>query len=317
MHAIRIESGPRSRTLQRTVGLLGLLLVTGGAYAQEAAGSAESQPVEPSRLSFSLTGDTEFGLSADLDDDGEVSTTRVGADFGVRYRLNDRVGLSLGLGAEYSFYDFDEYETVPGGGDPIDDAFLYDLVPTISFNANDHWTFIGGGIFRWAGEEDADLGDAFTAGALGAVHYRVSDQLTLGFGCIVATRLEDDTFVVPALVIDWKINDKWTLTNDAKPALVVKYQAMERLELSLGAWYTTRDYRLDDDNAIPEGAMEDTRIPVAFAASWRAMDHLTLTGRVGAFAYHKFEFNNADGDEVDDQDVDPSIFFGLEAKVTF
>lgn len=309
--------GLNSGSLLLGIALAGALLAANGANGQEAEPASAAEPNQDSRLTFSLTGRSEFGMSADFDDDGEVSTTRVGADFGIRYRVNDRVGLGLGFGAEYSFYDFDDYEAVAGGGEPIDDAFLYSLTPTMSVKAGERWTLIGGGIFRWAGEDDADLGDAFTAGGLAAANYRVNERLSLGFGFIVASRLEDDAIFIPALTIDWKITDKWTLTNDSKPGLALKYQAMERLELSVEAFYTTRDYRLNDDNAIPEGAMEDTRVPVAFAASWRALDRLTLTGKVGTFAYHKFEFRNDDGDEVDDVDADPSLFFGLEARVAF
>jgi hypothetical protein len=317
MHARLMLSRFRSSSALLGAALLSATLAADPALAQDAAEPNGAPAGAASRLSFSLTAKSEFGLSADLDDDGEVSTTRVGADFGVRYRLNDRVGLGLGLGAEYSFYDFDDYEAVLGGGEPIDDAFLYSLTPTISFKAGERWTLIGGGIFRWAGEEDADLGDAFTAGAIGAANYKVNDRLSLGFGFIVASRLEDDSIFIPALTIDWKINDRWTLTNESRPGLALQYQATERLELSVEAFYTTRDYRLNDDNAIPEGAMEDTRVPVAFAASWRALDRFTLTGKVGTYAYQKFEFRNEDGDEVDDVDADPSLFFGLEAKVEF
>ncbi len=325
MNARRIDSGLLVGILVALGGTAGSLLGTGSAWAQdtaapapESAARAEGATEEPPRLSFSLTGRSQIGLSADLDDaDGEVSTTRVGAEFGVRYRVNDRVGLGLGVGAEYSFYDFDDFETVTGGGEPIDDAFMYSLTPTISFAIDDRWTVIGGGIFRWAGEEDADLGDSFTAGGLGVVNYKVNDKLTLGFGFIVGSRLEKDSIFVPALSIDWKINDRWTLTNDGKPGLALVYRATDRLDLSVEASYETRDFRLNDDNAIPEGAMEDTGVPVAFAASWRALDRLTLTGRIGAYAYQRFEFRNADGDEVTDEDVDPSLFFGLEARVAF
>lgn len=286
-------------------------------HGQSDAGDPAKAEDGPAKLTFTLTGRTEFGMKADIDGGGDVSTTRAGADLGLRYRANDRVTLSMGLGAEYSFYEFDGYEAVVGGGEPIDDAFLYSLTPTVSVKANDRWTLIGGGIFRWAGESGADLGDAFTVGGLAAANYRVNDRLSLGFGFIIGTRLEDDEIFIPALTLDWKINDKWTLTNDGKPGLALKYQATERLELSVEGSYTTRDYRLDDDNAIPEGAMEDTRVPVFFAAEWRALDRLTLTGRIGTYAYHRFEFRNDDGDEVDDIDVDPSLFVGFEARVSF
>lgn len=326
MHARKADSPTTSGTWLPIFALVLSTLSASPSVAQDAtAASANgagadgaSAAGEPSRLTFSLAGRTDFGLKSDLDSsDGEVSTTRVGADFGVRYRASERVGLGLGVGAEYSFYDFDDFETVAGGGDPIDDAFLYNLTPTISFAIDDRWTVIGGGIFRWAGEEDADFGDSFTAGGLGVVNYKVNDRLTLGFGFIVGSRLEKDAIFVPALSIDWKINDRWTMTNDGKPGLAIVYKATDRLDLSVEASYETRDFRLNDDNAIPEGAMEDTCVPVVFAASWRALDRLTLTGRVGAYAYQRFEFRNDDGDEVTDEDADPSLFFGLEARVAF
>lgn len=304
------------RLLIRTgLPVLSLFISTGAAHAQDVPAPEEKKP---SPFSFSLEGRTEFGFDADLDEgDGSVSTTRVGADFGVRYRATERVGLGLKLGAEYSFYDFEDFETVVGMGEPIDDAYLYSLTPTISFHPNDRWTFIGGGIFRWAGEEDADMGDAFTAGGLAAANYKVNDRLTLGFGFIVASRLEDDTIFIPALSIDWKINDRWSLSNEEKPGLALRFEALDTLQLAIEAWYTTRDYRLNDDNAIPDGAMEDTRVPVAFSARWRPLDRLSVIGRVGAYAYHTFEFRNDDGDEVADTDVDPGIFLGLEARVAF
>lgn len=288
-----------------------------GAFAGAQAPS-DGAASEPSRLTFSLDARSEFGFEADIDDsEGSVSTTRVGADLGLRYRATDKIGLGLKFGAEYSFYDFDDFETVAGLGDPFDDGAMYSLTPTISFSPNDDWRFIGGAILRWSVEEGADLGDGFTGGGLFAANRRVNDRLTLGFGFIVGSRLEDDPIFIPALTIDWQINDRWSLSNEEKPGLAIRYKAMERLTLAAEAWYTTRDYRLDADNAIPGGAMEDTRVPVAFSARWRAMDNLTLIGRVGAFVYNEYEFRNDDGDEVTDADVDPSLFIGVEGRLTF
>ncbi len=279
----------------------------------------DTPPAEkPSPFSFSLEARTEFGFDADIDDsEGSVSTSRVGGDLGIRYRASDKIGLGLKFGAEYSFYDFDDFETVVGGDDPIDDAYLYSLTPTISFRPDDRWTLIGGGIFRWAGEEGADMGDAFTVGGLAAANYKFSDRLTLGFGFIVGTRLEDDTIFIPALSIDWRINDRWSLSNEERPGLALRFEATKSLQLAVEAWYTTRDYRLSDDNSIPDGAMEDTRVPLAFSARWKPMDRLTVIGRVGAFVYQEFEFQNDDGDEVTDADVDPGLFVGLEGRLAF
>lgn len=300
---------------------LGLVLMPAigqDAPATEAAGSNSGNDSSRSRLTFSLDARGEFGFEADIDDtQGSVSTTRIGSDLGLRYRATDRIGLGLKFGAEYSFYDFDDFETVAGLGDPFSDGSMYALTPTISFSPNDQWTFIGGALLRWSAEEGADLGDGFTGGGLFAVNRRVNDRLTLGFGFIVGTRLEDDTIFIPALSIDWKINDRWSLSNEEKPGLAIRYKAMENLTLAAEAWYTTRDFRLDDDNPIPSGAMEDTRVPASISARWRAMDNLMLIGRVGAYVYHEFEFRNAAGDEVTDADVDPSLFIGLEGRLTF
>lgn len=302
------------KTLMLSPIALALTLAAGApALAQEGTAAPKSSP-----FSFSIEARTELGFEADIDDsEGSVSTSRVGGDLGIRYRASDTVGLGLEFGAEYSFYDFDDFETVSGGGDPIDDAYLYSLTPTISFRPNDRWTFIGGGIFRWAGEEGADMGDAFTVGGLAAANYKFSDRLTLGFGFIVGTRLEDDTIFIPALSIDWKISDRWSLSNEERPGLALRFEATDKLQLAVEAWYTTRDYRLSDDNAIPDGAMEDTRVPLAFSARWKPMDRLTVIGRVGAFVYQEFEFQNDDGDEVADADVDPGLFVGLEGRLAF
>jgi long-subunit fatty acid transport protein len=295
------------------------------ARAAEPDAATQVEPVrlsEPSRLSFSLRGYGEHSFTSDLDEgegdeDGEVSVSRVGADFGVRYRATDKLSLSFDLGAEYSSYDFDNYTTVSGGGDPLEDVYLYQFSPRAAYKIDDRWSAFGGLILRWAGESDADFGDALTYGGLGGANYVVNDNLTLGFGVIVATRLEDDTFVIPILSIDWKINERWRLSNESRPGLALLYQASDTLTLILDANYTTRDYRLGDDNPIPEGAVEDTRVPVSFGARWRALDRLTLTGRVGFYAYSKFEFRNDDGDRVDSVDVDPGMFVAFEARVSF
>lgn len=294
----------------------------GAAAVDETGATTQRTPAsqgERSLLSFSLEGRGELGFDADLDEDGDgsVSVTRIGASFNARYRASERVGIGLGAGAEYSFYDFDGYETVAGGGDPIDDAFLYQVTPTLSYRASEQWTLIGGAILRWAGEEDADAGDSFTGGGLGVVNYHASDSLTIGFGFIVASRLEDDTVFIPALSIDWAINDRWRLSNEGRPGLTLSYKATDRLTLLLDGAYESRDFRLSDDNPIPGGAMKDTRVPIALGARWRALENLLLTGRVGVYAYQNYEFRNAASTEVDDIDVDPSMFVTLEAQVTF
>src|SRR6185503_2748585 len=104
----------------------------------------------------------------------------------------------------FSAYDFSRPE-------PWDDIHTFRATVLAHYAIDERWTVFGGPSIAVSGESDADVSDAVTfGGALGAT-YRFSESLVLGVGFTASTEIEDDARLRPLVIVNWQINDRWSL----------------------------------------------------------------------------------------------------------
>jgi hypothetical protein len=72
---------------------------------------------------------------------------------------------------------------------------------------NDDWTMYAFPTIRSVTEDGADFGDGISGGALLGASRKINENLTMGPGLGVLSQIEDDPFVFPIFLIDWKISD--------------------------------------------------------------------------------------------------------------
>lgn len=308
-----------------------VLMMAGGAIAQEggqttpATGSLpEVQRAEdvgersPASLTFRITPKGEHTFESSMRrSDAEVSISRAGVDLDFAWQIQEKVRLTLGIEGEASWYNFSDFGAIlPNAVDPIDDAYLVRFAPGARFGIDERWSVLVGGIIEFAGDRDVSLGDAATYGGFGGVGYRVSDDLLITAGLIVKSRLEDDVLVVPLLGVRWQINERLSLENET---LGLRFSAKvnDELTASIFARYEIRDYRLSDQSSIPDGVLEDSRVPIGATLKWSPSRSFAIAFSAGAIVWQRYEFKDSNGDDVANDRTRPAAFVGLSAEISF
>ncbi|MBK7405555.1 MAG: hypothetical protein IPJ41_13220 [Phycisphaerales bacterium] len=248
--------------------------------ASEAAAGSSGDAL--AGLSFRLRAGGVYTAEADLDGGaGKVSLGRIGTSLAVSGHPDDRSALTLRLGAEFSTYDFKDVATfLPGGGDPVDNAARYGVGLVYSRMLDEHWGLFGGGTIEFAPADDASWGDALLGSGFVGATYQIRDNLSVGLGVGVASRLEDDARFIPIPTIDWQISERWSLHTADRAVdirgLELSYQATDQIQLFLLGGWASREYRLDHSSAAPDGVFRDERLPIMGGVAWDFLPHATL-----------------------------------------
>lgn len=296
-------------------GLAGLLLM--------AAGPVQAQMPSPSGWSFTLDGGFAVQSETDLDGDAgsfDLHRTFFAGSIDYRWNYRNSVGLSIGGGrSEYGFNDTDGMDVEEPWTD-IDEmrasvpmrlalgktSTLF-LIPTVRYN----------------GEDGASSSDSQTWGLFGGAAWRLSEDLTIGPGLGVFSRLEDSSRVFPILIIDWNISERWNLATgrglaaSQGPGLTLSYTLTPTWKLGLSGRYEEIQFRLDDEGAAPGGIGEDRALPMVFNAAWSPNEAV----RLGVFAGVEFggelTLYDEKGKEIESRDYDPSPLYGATFEFKF
>ena len=283
--------------------------------------SAQQRPTGP--WLFSVDGIGAHQSEADMEDSGggfarDAWFVRAAVDYA--WSRRDSIGVSVGGGAY--IYDFND-ESGFGGGEPwhkVDDARVslsgrfgigetgqLFIVPTVRFNR----------------ESGASASDSRTFGIFAAAAWRLRDNLTIGPGFGVFSRLENGTRFFPVLAIDWSISDRWNLStgrglaSSQGPGLTLSYKLNEDWSFGLTGRYESIEFRLDDKGPAPGGVGRDHSMPLVFSASLKPNNRLDLNVFTGLAINGKLKLKNSDGDTVEETSYDPAFVFGAAFDFRF
>lgn len=268
------------------------------------------------KVTFSLTGEGSFTSDADLSDEGSVAVTRVGPLLGVRIAPRETSFFDFSLGAEFSFYDFDGATGLAADGDPADNFAEYLVGARYTGQVNEDWWWFAGGNASWAAEDGADLGDGFTASGIVGATYAVNERLSIGGGLVVRSRIEDDPLIYGLPVINWRINEQWTLETLSN-SLRLTYAPSEDWAVYVAGGWESREYRLGDEGPLPDGVMRDDRIPIVLGAVIRPGENIELDIAAGSTVWSEFEFRDSTGAEIAEADADPALLAMITARLRF
>jgi hypothetical protein len=280
--------------------------------------STEAQSL-PTGYSYSVT--PLYHSDADLDAGGEASFGGAVITFGHTRSLDQRNSLGWRVNFDYENWSFDNPAAF-GGARPWDKFYRSGLsVP---------WTRVSGSGMVWnftptvgyAGESGADFSDAIEYGATLAVARRFSDSLTFGLGLGFFRKIED-SYVFPLVVVDWRINDKWSLSNPvpsgpAGPAgLELSYALGGGWDTGFGATQRHERHRLDSGGPFPDGVGEHEFI-VAFARIGRDIaETARLNFYAGAEVNTKLRVEDSNGNRLYSEEADASLMVGLSLAGRF
>ena len=294
-----------------------LLVEPGGradADAQEEDRAAPDQ--EPPAVSISLQGNQRFFFDTEIDDgDASVFLSRTAGSVDFTFRPSSRLSLTVGVGGAVSVYEVDNAgDFLPGLDDDPFDEFYAPRITARGFYAIDRtWGVFAGGDVLAAFESGADFGDSITGGGFGGVQWTPSADLSIGFGVLAQTRLEDDTLVIPIVTLDWQVNEKVNVLVQG-PGARINVDVCPMFTVHLFGRLGVGEFRLSDDHAVArDGIFRDWRVLVGAGATWRPLDGLEVFIEGGASVYRQLEILDSGGDELVEEETDPSamLAFGL------
>lgn len=279
---------------------------------QAPASEPEVAPLEPEeesdawRWTVDLYGRHSF--TADLDAAGDLSTSRLGAIVEAGGQLDNGALLSVSLRLEASSYDFSDAGSLGAGADgPIDEGYDISLRPMYIKQINDEWGWLASPFLRFSGEKDVSLDDAVQFGGFAGVTRRYSDTFSLTLGVGGQSRFEDDPLVIPFIAFQWNPTETLTVESDGLGVNVTK-TIDDAWSVRLFARYEPRDFRLDDDGPIPDGALRDDEVLLGVGLAWAPSQRATLDLTVGATVYRELETLDDDGRTIEREQVDPALF---------
>lgn len=329
----REEPEPKEMRMTSRVSILSLcfcILFSAGAAAQQGdqplqdaaedirrqagAGRGGPPPFEAAIESLS-----EVLWLTETDGEGlEVTTVRARTGLTGRIPLNRDTRLDLGFRWEQSFYDFDGVsDQIPGARDArlndfIDAGFSAQVIQRLGRN----WGWFLRATMRFSGEPGANFGDSLRGGAFGGAEWRPDRHWTFRFGAGGFSRIEEDPLIIPVLTARWVPNEDWSI-DIGFPESRIDWRAGETWGLFFAGRFDFRDFRLDQDGPLEDGVLRDDAIRLELGMQWDPNPDTRVRIAVGLPVWREISFDDRNGDQIIEADLDPGATLRAELRITF
>ena len=276
----------------------------------------ESQQPQRSPWSFTVDGGGAHQSEVDLKSGtGGFSVDRWFLGAGLSYSWGEKASLGVTIGGGRSIYEFDEL-TGFGAAEPWDTIEDSRLSVSARFSVGEKGIALVIPTVRFNGEKGASNSDSRTFGLFGAVFWRINEDLSIGPGVGVFSRLEGSTRFFPILAIDWNIADRWNLStgrglaSSQGPGLTLSYKINEDWSLGVTGRYEDLEFRLDDNGVAAGGVGRDQSFPLVFMAELNHDKNINLSVFAGLEFGGKLKLRNALDILVEESKYDPAPIFG-------
>lgn len=316
-------------------GLVLLAAAGVGLSARAALGQGESagaeQPAQPAELEvaptppdfplwdFRVGADGYTTTAADFDGGpGDVSRTVAGLTAGATVTLSPRLQVRLDTRGEYRHYEFSDATMFdPVNGDPFDSMYRAYVEGLGLFRVTDNVQAAAGIRIASQGEDDADVNDTLTGRLYAGPIWEVNDDLTVGLGIVVQSRLEDSPLIAPAPLVTYRFNEAYSFHLNALEGVELRWDPSQRFGLALEFDWEYNEFRLDDDSFAADGVFRETAVRVGLHGVWRPSPNLDLTAGIGSFVWQEFELLDAAGDELSQDNLMPNGYVSLGLRYRF
>jgi hypothetical protein len=272
---------------------------------------------------FKADGGGVHQSEVDLSDSGgSFAVDRWFVSAGVDYAWDLRTSLGFSVGGGHSNYDFGDLAAL-GGAEPWNKIKDARVSATWRFGFGETGSLIIIPSVRFNGESGASSSDSSTYGLYAAAAWRINENLTIGPGIGVFSRLEDSSRIFPILAIDWNITDHWNLSTgrglaaSQGPGLMLSYELNEDWSLGLAGRYEDIEFRLDNEGPAAGGVGRDQSMPIVFMATLEPSKKFSLSVFTGIELNGTLKLKDALGDVVEESSYDPAALFGATFEIRF
>lgn len=271
-----------------------------------------AQPKEGGSFVFSQ--DIGYQASRELGDlGGELEGWRTETTVGYLNRTGDNL-LSIEFSVDWRENAFTNVPLLGAG--PYDEVRSFGLSAFNLSKLNETWGWAAFGGIRASAEEDADLGDGLTASLGGGATYYVNEKLSITFGAIVATQLEDSTRILPGIMVDWQITDDLRLrTMNGVELTYDTGAASYPIQIDASIQVDSTSFRIKEDRG--GGAGDELSVPFVLGVRLPISKQIALRPWVSYSLYNETELRNTNGDVYLDFEPDNAVGFGVKLSGRF
>jgi hypothetical protein len=260
-------------------------------------------------------------FETDLDRGGDVAITETAVNLDLSRSLAPR--WAGGVSIAYTYEDTRFGDGALGlSQDPWGAIQRPSLGFGLTYAPDEQWRFGFAPTVQWAYESGAPTGDAIVAGAALSATRIFSPDLTLGLGVAAYSGLEQ-TRVIPFPIVDWRIDERWRLTNPFRTSpvggagLEIAYRINDAWSVGGGGTWRRERFRLDRDGPVPEGIGEWRGVPIFARATYSLSPTVRLEFYAGVIVDGKLELMDRHGDEIVEDDFDSAPLVGLTLQSRF
>ncbi|MEM8758513.1 MAG: hypothetical protein AAGF47_12125, partial [Planctomycetota bacterium] len=162
--------------------------------------------------------------------------------------------------------------------------------------------------------------DGLQYGGFAAAQYRLSKDVSLGFGLAVRTRLEEDPFIIPTPSLDIQASDFVRIRVGAvdagpgSPDVGMKIDYTVTDDLTIGGYAGVRfhQFRLaEDNNVVSAGIVEDLLVPIGASVEYKVNDNTRVVGSAIFTPHRELKLQDSDGDTIEDIELFPTLGVGV------
>jgi len=290
--------------------LMAVIAVVSGAVQAQGAGWTPFASVTP-----------VYQGKGDLDGGGDYSALNTILRAGMLGDLGDGRRVGVVLNYDYTKYDFSAPAAF-GGAAPWGAVQRYGIAAPLSMALSDGW-FVGlTPSIDWIHEKGAKVDESLTWGAVFSATKFYADGNRIGFGLAAFDRI-DKTSAFPLLIVDWKLSDRWRLTNPLPagptgPAgLELDYRFDGGWNVGLGVARRSTRFRLSDTGPAANGVGEERGVPLFLRATRGFGPGVSLNLYGGFITAGQLRVEDSLGRVVRTVDVGTAPLFGATLSARF
>ncbi len=281
--------------------------------APMASGAAEAW-----RSSVSVT--PVWQGNADIDDGGDFEAS------GIAFRAGTSVGFGeghrAGLALQYDLLDYDFSGGTAFGDAPWGEVERFGFSVPLLFSGAGGWSYSVTPSVETSREIGADSGESRVYGGIAGATRAFAPDQRLGFGVGVFNQF-DETRVIPILIVNWRLNERWSLVNPLPagpvgPAgLELDYRLDNGWRLGLGAAYRSLKFRLSETGPVPGGVGEQRGVPVFLRWTADVSKQASVVLYAGAVVGGELRVEDPDGNTLRKESFDPAPLVGATFRMRF
>ena len=312
-----MRSTRTSLLLSLAAACLGAAPAMGQDEAPLEAASGPDFPLWDFRISADGYATTDSGFN---DGSGQMRKAVVGAEAGTTVTLAPNFQLQLDGRGEFRDYEFSgATDFDPVNGSPFESLYRAYLDGLALIEADDRWQLAFGIRLASQGEPDADFNDTLIARVYAGPIYTVNENLTLGLGVVVQSRLEDNPFVLPAPYVKYQFQSAPAYSLRVRPfdGVDLRYEPSEKYAIAFEFDWAYNEFRLSDDGFASDGVYRETALRLGVEGTWKPTPRFDLSAGIGSFIWQDVELLDSNGNELTDDSITPNAYIGFGMAYRF